>query len=92
LQHVLSPPRCRAARQKPLRNPQNLLRASRSIGIGWGETLHRELGRLEGHLEITEVAESTLREQLLRSRELAERLEEELRDARRPWLQRIFGQ
>jgi hypothetical protein len=57
-----------------------------------GKTLHRELGRLEGHLEITEVAESTLREQLLRSRELAERLEEELRDARRPWLQRIFGQ
>jgi hypothetical protein len=56
-----------------------------------GKTLHRELGRLEGRLEITEVAESTLREQLQRGCERADRLEEELRDARRPWWQRIFG-
>src|ERR671910_2026269 len=34
--------------------------------------LERELGRLEGRLEITEVAESTLREQLERERERAD--------------------
>jgi excisionase family DNA binding protein len=55
------------------------------------ESLQRELGRLEGRLEITEVAESTLREQLERERERADRLEEELRDARRSWWSRIFG-
>jgi excisionase family DNA binding protein len=56
------------------------------------EDLQRQLGRLEGRLEITEVAESTLREQLQRERERADRLEEELRDARRSWWSRIFGQ
>jgi predicted nuclease with TOPRIM domain len=40
------------------------------------ETLQRELGRLEGRLQITEVAESTLRESLERERERADRLEE----------------
>jgi excisionase family DNA binding protein len=54
------------------------------------KTLQRELGRLEGRLQITEVAESTLREQLEREqgradkeRERADRLEEraeQLRD------------
>jgi hypothetical protein len=91
LQHVLSPLRCRTARQKPLRNPQNPLRASQEYRDRVGKTLHRELGRLEGRLEITEVAESTLREKLQCGRERADRLEEELRDARRPWWQRIFG-
>jgi len=38
--------------------------------------LERELGRVEGRLEITEVAESTLREQLERERERTDRLEE----------------
>jgi excisionase family DNA binding protein len=56
------------------------------------EALQRELGRLEGRLELTEMTESTLREQLERERERADRLEEELRDARRPWWSRIFGQ
>jgi hypothetical protein len=58
------------------------------------EDLQRHLGRLEGRLEIlelTEMAESTLREQLERERERADRLEEELRDARRPWWRRMFG-
>jgi chromosome segregation ATPase len=36
------------------------------------ETLQRELGRLEGRLQITEVAESTLRDQLERERERAD--------------------
>lgn len=56
------------------------------------EALQRELGRLEGRLELTEMAESTLREQLDRERDRADRLEEELRDARRSWWSRIFGQ
>ncbi len=46
------------------------------------EDLQRELGRLEGRLELTEVAESTIREQLERERARADRLEEELREAR----------
>src|SRR5215210_1103510 len=56
------------------------------------EALQRELGRLEGRLELTEVAESTLRESLERERERADRLEEELRESRRPWWRRMFGQ
>jgi len=56
------------------------------------EDLQRELGRLEGRLELTEVAESTLRQQLVRERGRADRLEDELKDARRPWWRRIFGQ
>jgi hypothetical protein len=76
------------------------------------ETLRQELGRMEGRLELTAKAESTLREQLERERESLERereradeerqradeerdranrLEEELRDTRRPWWSRWFG-
>jgi TolA-binding protein len=55
------------------------------------EDLQRELGRMEGRLEITEVAESTLREQLTRERERADRLEEELREAREGFWRRLFG-
>jgi len=61
------------------------------------EALQRELGRLEGRLELTEVAQSTLRDHLERERkradeerERANRLEEELREARRPWWRRWF--
>ena len=46
------------------------------------EELNRELGRLEGRLELTAVTESTLRESLDRERERADRLEEELRAER----------
>jgi excisionase family DNA binding protein len=61
--------------------------------------LERELGRMEGRLQITEVAESTLREQLEREREQlerererADRLEAELRDERgRGFWARLFG-
>jgi excisionase family DNA binding protein len=56
------------------------------------EDLQRQLGRLEGQRELEVVTQSTLREQLQRERERADRLEEELRDARRPWWRRIFGQ
>jgi len=69
------------------------------------EDLQRELGRLEGEInarrQLSEVAESTLREQLERERQRAdderervERLEEELREARkeagRSWWRRLF--
>jgi excisionase family DNA binding protein len=40
------------------------------------EALQRELGRLEGRLQLTEVTESTLREDLARERERADRMEE----------------
>ena len=57
-----------------------------------------EIGELRARLELTSQAESTLREErerpladLERERERADRLEEELRDARRGWLRRFFG-
>jgi hypothetical protein len=66
------------------------------------EDLQRQLGRLESEmkarLELTEVAQSTLREQLQRERERADtlgdearELRERLEEARRPWWQRWFG-
>jgi len=70
-----------------------------------GDFQERELGRIEGRLQITEVAESTLKHQLERERlradeetqrvdeerDRAQRFEEELREARRPWWRRVFG-
>jgi excisionase family DNA binding protein len=56
------------------------------------EDLQRQLGRLEGQRELEAVTQSTLREQLQREQERADRLEEELREARRSWWRRIFGQ
>jgi excisionase family DNA binding protein len=73
------------------------------------EELQRQLGRLEGEmkarLELTEVAESTLREQLERERQRADQehrereqaqeeartLRKELEEARRPWWRRWFS-
>jgi excisionase family DNA binding protein len=63
------------------------------------ELLRQELGRVEGRLELTAQAESTLRENLEREREAlgrererADRLEEELREERSKgsWA-RLFG-
>lgn len=48
------------------------------------EDVQYELGRAEGRLELTTQAESTLREQLAREQERADRLEAELREARKP--------
>jgi excisionase family DNA binding protein len=54
--------------------------------------LERELGRVEGRLQITEVAESTLRESLERERERADRLEAALEAERsRGFWARLFG-
>ena len=55
------------------------------------ETRAAENAELRTRLELTENADSTLREQLDRERERADRLEEELREARRPWWRRMFG-
>ena len=55
------------------------------------ETRAAENAELRTRLELTENADSTLREQLDRERERADRVEEELREARRSWWRRIFG-
>lgn len=62
------------------------------------EDLQRQLGRLEGRLELTERTESTMqseRERLIedvnRERERADRLEAELKDTRRGFWRRLFG-
>ena len=55
------------------------------------ETRAAENAELRTRLELTENADSTLREQLDRERERADRLEEELREARRSWWRRMFG-
>ena len=61
--------------------------------------LERENARLEARAELTEQAESTVRESLERERERADRLEQELREARErleeraaPWWRRLFGE
>ena len=69
------------------------------------EDLQRRLGRCEGRLELTRVAEAILKKQLDRERERADRLEASLREAeaelrvaevapyknQRGWFSRFFG-
>jgi hypothetical protein len=62
------------------------------------QQLQYRLGQAEARAELTEKTESTLREErerlladLERERERADRLEEELRQARRGWFRRFFG-
>ncbi len=55
------------------------------------ETRAAENAELRTRLELTEKADSTLREQLERERLRADRLEEELREAQRPWWRRMYG-
>jgi excisionase family DNA binding protein len=80
--------------ERPPKASEGALEASESVRDYRDrvEDLQRQLGRLEGRLELTELTESTLREQLQRERERADRLEEELREARRSWWSRLFGQ
>ena len=61
------------------------------------EDLQRRLGRCEGRLELTQLAETILRKQLNRERERADRLEADLREAeaalhqaRRGWFSCFF--
>src|SRR5215211_5906471 len=72
--------------QKPLEASQSVREYQEKV-----EALQRELGRLEGRLELTSITETTLRDQLDRERERADRAEEELREARRSWWSRLFG-
>ena len=55
------------------------------------EALQRELGRLEGRVELEAIARSTLEESLQRERERADRLEAELVEARKGFWRRLFG-
>jgi excisionase family DNA binding protein len=83
----------REALSEPRESPQEATELRGRV-----EDLLHQLGRLEGRLELTEKTESTMRAErerlisdLERERERAERLEAELRDARRPWYRRWFG-
>src|ERR671933_2301165 len=62
-----------------------------------GRYLSYRLGIAEGRLQLTEVAESTLRESLNRERQRADaaeleakRLRNELEETRRPWWRKVF--
>ena len=62
------------------------------------ESLEREAGRLEAQLALESVTKTTVEEQLERekqlhneTRERADRLEEELREARQPWWRKLFS-
>lgn len=63
------------------------------------EALQRELGRMEGRLELTERTESTMREERERLEQLLEeeraerrRLQERLEELSRPWWRRWFSE
>src|SRR5215203_2129443 len=53
--------------------------------------LRYQLGLSRGRIELTEKAESTLRDALERERERADKLQAELDRARLPWYRRLFG-
>ena len=55
------------------------------------QELQYRLGRAEARAELTERAESTVREERDRLLEENERLRSELEEARRPWWRRLFG-
>lgn len=62
------------------------------------EDLQRQLGRLEGRLELEAVAQSTLKDSLDRERQRADALElearqlrERLEQAQKPWWHKLFG-
>jgi len=73
-------------------------RVSPSEDRGRVEDLLRQMGRLEGRLELEETARSTVEDQLGRERDRAdaaerraEQLEQELRESRRGFWSRLFG-
>jgi excisionase family DNA binding protein len=95
--------RDRPARARPSEPPESPERLSElEVEV---RTLRYELGLSRGRLELTETAESTLREERDRllaerdqqreradaERERAERLQAELDRARLPWWRRVFG-
>jgi excisionase family DNA binding protein len=88
--------RDRPARARPSEPPESPERLSElEVEV---RTLRYELGLSRGRLELTEQAESTLREALERERERAdaereraEKLQAELDHARLPWYRKLFG-
>jgi excisionase family DNA binding protein len=83
----------RASLERPLGGSVSPAEASQIV-----RDLERQLGRLEGRLELTEQASSTIKEErdrLLaerdRERLRAEKLQAELDRARQPWWRKIFG-
>jgi excisionase family DNA binding protein len=88
--------RDRPARARPSEPPESPERLSElEVEV---RTLRYELGLSRGRLELTEQAESTLREALDRERERAdaereraEKLQAELDRARLPWWRKMFG-
>jgi hypothetical protein len=66
-------------RSDPTQETSGGITEARELHAKVAESLQRELGRLEGRLELTEVAESTLRESLARERERADAAETEAR-------------
>lgn len=78
--------------QEPTENTESVRELQSKV-----EDLTYRLGRSEARVELTEKAESTVREErqrlledLEREREERQRLQEELREARRPFWRRIF--
>jgi excisionase family DNA binding protein len=89
------PPRTPPAQSRAA-SVDDILAAAKAADIGelvaTLRDLEHRLGRAEARAELTEQAESTLREQLERERERADRLEEELREERRKGIwRRLFG-
>jgi excisionase family DNA binding protein len=83
----------RARPSEPPESPERLYELEVEV-----RTLRYELGLSRGRLELTEQAESTLREALERERERAdaereraEKLQAELDHARLPWYRKLFG-
>ena len=92
----------RREREQLLREPEGVLAVpERAASEAMLERLleaERRAARLEGRMELTEQAESTLRRSLEREQRRGDRLELELREARarleearaRPWWRRLF--
>jgi len=89
-QHVIHALR---EQRKPAVYAQGLEVADPGPWIERAISLERELGHLEGRLELTQYTESTIREALERERERADRAERELEELRgRGFWARLLGQ
>ena len=97
-----SPRRGKATEQSPDASDTSRERKEMQMRL---EELQRQLGRLEGRLELEAVAQSTLKESLDRERERADAMEkradaneleakelrERLGEMQKPWWRKLFG-
>ncbi len=83
-------PRARRRRERAPHSGEDAAREAQELQARV-EDLSYKLGRAEARTELTERAESTVREALERERERADRLERELQEARRGFWSRLFG-